>query len=233
MPAPPVPDRVEEARAPEQRLQLGELLASADERARVGREAERPRGAEGGDRLLELGCEREELVATRLCPVVVAILRQELTAVERERSPVGGRSLDPARVGSRELEPVDVDIRCEGEDFVPQFDRLGVERTPRYVHGLVKVVRSRRWIAVSPEHVHRLFAMQPVAGREREQLHQLARLLQPPGRRRDADAVHFGCESTEEPEVDIAHLDDNLDAALLQGHSRLACPLGRARGYRT
>ena len=51
----------------------------------------------------------DELVATGLRPVVVAILRQELTAVERERSPVGGRSLDPARVGSRELEPIDVD----------------------------------------------------------------------------------------------------------------------------
>jgi hypothetical protein len=76
---------------------------------------------------------------------------------------------------------------------------------------LVEVVGSRRGTAVAPEHLHRLLAVELVARRESEQLHKLARLLQPPGALRDDHAVDRCLESAEQPETDIAHPGDSLD----------------------
>ena len=153
---------------------------------------ERPHRTECGRLVLELGHQRRELLATRFRPVVVAVLGQELAGVERDRRAVGRRCLEAASVCGCELEPVDVDVRGEREDLVSQFDRLGIERAPRHVHRLVQVVRGRGGTEVSPEDVHRLFSVQPVSRREGEQLHELARFLQPPGRRRNGNTVHLG-----------------------------------------
>ena len=234
LPAPPVPDSVRRrVRRSSDFSSVSSWPRPMNELASAG-QPERPRGAEGGDLLLELGCERRELVATRLCPVVVAVLRQELAAVERERRPVGGRSLDPARVrrprartGRRRSSAVRERTSSRSSIASASSARratctawwrlFAAAAGPRSRQSTsIACSRCSRWPGASASSFtsSRAFFSRQAAGG-------------------DADAVHFGCESTEEPEVDIAHFDDNLDAAWLQGHSRLACPLGRARGYRT
>jgi len=74
-------------------------------------------------------------------------------------------------VGSRDREPVDVDVGHEYEDLIPALDRFGIERAPCDVYRLVEVVRRRARFAVTPQQIHRLLAMQPMPGREREQFH--------------------------------------------------------------
>ena len=119
------PGERQQAGVAEQRAQLGELAPAADERARVGREPARPvRGPEGGELLGELRGQLGELVAPARRPVVVAVLRQQLAAVDRERGAVGGRRSRAARVRRGELEPVDVDVRGEEEHLVPNLDRV-------------------------------------------------------------------------------------------------------------
>jgi hypothetical protein len=74
------------------------------------------------------------------------------------------------------------------------------------VHRLVQVVRGRGQAAVTPQHVHRLLAMEPVLGREREQLDELSCLLQAPGRLGDGDAVDGRREAAEQGHADVGHL---------------------------
>jgi hypothetical protein len=73
------------------------------------------------------------------------------------------------------------------------------------VHRLVEVVRRRRGRELAPQDVHDLLAMQPVIGSEREQLHELARLLQPPCRFGHRLAVNSGGKATEERDSDVGH----------------------------
>ena len=86
------------------------------------------------------------------------------------------------------------------------------------MHGLVEVVRRRRRVELPPEHVHRLLAVQPVPGRERQQLHELTCLLQPPGVGGNFNAVDLGCEPTEEAEAHLTHPGNNLNLFLCRGH---------------
>ena len=197
----------QQPRVPEQRAELAELAAAADERARVSRQRARTVVAriEPLELGAELGREGGELVAPVDRPVVVAVLRQQLAAVDRERGSVRRRRPGPARVGGGSLEAVDVDVGGEEEHLVAKLDRLRVERAPRDVHGLVEIVRRSGRSAVAPEHVHHLLAVQPVAGSEREQLDQLARLLQPPGLVRHGLSVHGGGEPAEKGDRDVCH----------------------------
>ena len=176
------PRQREQPRAPEEGSQLGELAAASDERARIRRERERSSRTESGDLMLEFECNRGELVATALDPVVVPVLGQQLAGVDVECRPEGRCRLFPACVHCRLFELVDVDLSREVERAVPRLDRARVEGAPRDVHGLVEVVGGRRRGEVAPEHVHRLLAMEPVVAGESEKLHELARLLQSPGR---------------------------------------------------
>src|SRR2546421_557438 len=78
----------EQPRAVKQRLQLPELAVAAHERARVCRQ--RPERldthrSEAGELCFERGRQLGQLVAPLGCPVLVAVLRQQLAAVERER----------------------------------------------------------------------------------------------------------------------------------------------------
>ena len=64
LPAPPVPGERQQPRAPEQRAQLAELAAAADERARIGRQrAGRAPALEPAQLRVELGGELGELLA--------------------------------------------------------------------------------------------------------------------------------------------------------------------------
>ncbi len=123
-----------------------------------------------------------------------------------------------AEVGGGELEPVYVDLRRELEHLVPKLDCARVERAPRDVDGLMEVVRRRGRPAIAPEHVHHLLAVEAVARRESEELHELARLLQPPGRLRNGHPVDGGCEAAQKDHADVGHRAENdLPTSLLDG----------------
>ena len=200
------PRERQQARVPEQRAQLAELAPAADERARIGRQRSRPvTGVERGELVGELRTKVRELVPAVDRPVVVAVLRKQLAAVHRERGAVRGRRPGAARIGRGRLEPDDVDVGHEEQHLVAKLDRTGVERAARDVHRLVEVVRRRRRPAVAPEHVHHLLAVQPAVGSEREQLHELARLLQPPGLLRHRLAVDGGREAAQKRDRDAYH----------------------------
>jgi hypothetical protein len=182
----------------EQRLELGKLPATPDERARLRGKRERRRRSQRFPLLGELGRQRRELFTTCLGPVVVAVLRQQLPAVQGEGGAVGTRRLHPPRLGRRRLQRFDVDLGSQSEHLLADVDRIGSQRAPRHVHRLVQVVRGRRRREVAPQHVHHLLAVQPMTMRKSEQLHELTRLLQPPGAGRDRDAVDRSGEPTEQ-----------------------------------
>ena len=200
------PRERQQARMPEQRAQLTQLASPADERARIGRQRSRPvTGVERGELVGQLRAEVRELVPAVDRPVVVAVLRKQLAAVHRERGAVRGRRPGTTCVGGGELEPIDVDVGHEEQHLLAKLDRVGVERAPRDVHRLVEVVRRSRRTAVAPEHVHHLLAVEPVVWGECEQLHELARLLQPPGLLRHRLAVDGCGKAAQEGDRDACH----------------------------
>ena len=113
------PREREQPRASKQGSQLCQLPAAADERARVGGEREGPGRAEGRAPLLELERDLRQLVSAIDGPVVVAVLGQELAAVESDCGPIGSRGLHLPGVPRRLLEVIDVDIGREHEQPVP------------------------------------------------------------------------------------------------------------------
>ncbi len=108
----------------------------------------------------------------------------------------------------RLLEPVDVDVGREDQDTVARLDRTRIEGAPCHVNGLIQVVGRRGRAPVAPEHVHRLLAMDAVVAGQREQLHELAGLLQPPGRVGHVDPVDGGRKAAEERQTNVAHRGD-------------------------
>ena len=128
------------------------------------------------------------------------------------------------------LQQVGVDVRGEPQHLVPQLDRARLERAPRDVHGLVQVVRRRRRRPVRPQQLHRLLTVKAVAGREGEQLDELAGLLQPPRGVRDVHAVDRGREAPQKVHPDSCHLGEIIydGAAAGAAHYRVAAPPAKA-----
>ena len=137
--------------------------------------------------------------------VVVAVLGQELAGVERERGTVAGGLRRGLRRHGCLLEELDVDRRVELEQAVSRLDRLGPESPSRGVDGLVQVVGPGRGAELRPERVDQLLPVQPVPRCERQQLHELAALLQPPGALRHRLGLDRGREAAEEPDPDVRH----------------------------
>ena len=67
---------------------------------------------------------------------------------------------------------------------------------------LVEVVEGRVGRAIRPELLHGLLAMETVAGRDGQYLHELARLAQAPGQRRDQATVDLDVETAEQANPD-------------------------------
>ena len=205
LPTPPVPASVSSLVRPRSDLSSeSSRLRPMIELASVGSANVLSR-TESGDLMFEFECDRGELVATALDPVVVPVLGQQL-GVDVECCPEGRCRLFPACVHCRLFELVDVDLSREVKRAVPRLDRGRVEGAPRDVYGLVEVVGGRRRGEVAPEHVHRLLAMEPVVAGEGEELHELARLLQSPGRVGHRNSVDGRSETAEERQTDVAHL---------------------------
>ena len=206
MPAPPAPARVSKRvcwskafSSVSSRLRpTNELVAagSVDRAARVSQRVELRRQLVGKD---------SKLTASFIRPVVVAVLRKELAAVERERRPICRRRAGSARIGRGENKPVDVDLGDEEEHLVTQLDRVRTESAAGDVHRLMEVVRGGARCTIGPEDVHRLLTVKPMSRRESEELHELAGLLQAPHRLRDRSPVDGGCEAAEQGHAHICH----------------------------
>ena len=93
------------------------------------------------------------------------------------------------------------------EQLVAQLDRVGAQRAAGDVEGLVEVVRRGVRALLAPEGVHRLLAMDAMLRSERQQLHQLARLLQSPGPVRDGVTVGHGAEASKQFDPRLRHTD--------------------------
>jgi hypothetical protein len=126
-----------------------------------------------------------------------------------------------AGVGSSNLEAVNVDIRDQMQQLPANLDRATPERAPRDVYGLMKVVRRRRRQAVAPEHVHRLLAVKAMTRCKREELHELARLPQPPRLLRHQHTVNSRPEAPEEGNADVTHPGELLREDIADIEQRL------------
>ncbi len=189
-----------------ERGELGELVSTTDEGARVGGEAVLRAGRVGFlKRRFESVGKRFQSLPPVGGEVVVAVLRQELARVEPERGPQAGSRPGAKRRSGGRLEDIDVDLCVQHEQAVSRLDRPGAECAARDVDALVQVVGRGGGIELGPERIHHLLPVEPVAAREREQLHELARLAQPPGAVRDLGPAGRGGEPAEEPDRDLPH----------------------------
>ncbi|MEX1171689.1 MAG: hypothetical protein WEG56_03645 [Chloroflexota bacterium] len=66
----------------------------------------------------------------------------------------------------------------------------------------MEIVQGRIGRAIWPELLHGLLALEPVAGRDCEHLHELARFAQAPGRSRDQLTVDLDVEAAEQANPD-------------------------------
>ena len=178
LPVPPVPVSVSR-RVPRSRTSSAASWRArpTNELASAGRAGRRTGSASSsGHQLRQLG-------ATAGRPVVVAVLRQQLAA-RRARARRGGRRPSRRAAPRRRPRSSRSTSTSAASSSISSADAIasGAERPPRDVDRLVQVVGGGRRLAVAPQLVHRLLAVQAMAGRQREQLHQLARLAQPPRR---------------------------------------------------
>ena len=150
-------------------------------------------------------------------PVVVAVLRQQLAAVDRQGSSIGAARPHLSGVSRRLLEAVDVDLGDQPKHLVADLDRIGTESPSRHVYRLMKIVQRRHRVTVPPQHVHHLLAVEPMARGEGEQLHQFAGLAQAP--RALSDLITCGGrEPTKEPHFDRRHPPRMPDRAGIRHH---------------
>jgi hypothetical protein len=126
-------------------------------------------------------------LAARRGPLLVAVLGQQLAAVERHRALAGRHGRLRAGLGRSLLEDVDVDLHA-GQGQQPVADAQAaraltagrVERAAGGEQRLAQVVGRRGRVAIRPQHLGDLLAMHPAIGREREQLHEALGAPQPP-----------------------------------------------------
>ena len=173
----------------------------------------------------ELGGELRQLLTAAFRPVVVPVLREKLAPVQRDRGMVGTRRPDAPGLGGGALEPIDVDVGDEMQLFVADDDRVPIEGAAGDIDRLMEVVRGCGRLEIPPQDVHRLLAVEAMPPRERQQLHQLAGLLQPPGGVRDRDAFDRRGEAAEERHADVAHPPRISEAGLnVKGGLTGVCP---------
>ena len=144
-------------------------------------------------------------------PRLVAVLGQQLAAVERgRRAEVRDRARLPG-AGHRGVEGVDVDVhpaaRAQHEHVVAQGQdgrAVGagrLERPAGDVQGLVEVVRRRVAAAVGPQQLRGPLAVDPAVGRQREQLDQALGLPQAPGALGHGGPADANREGTEQADL--------------------------------
>ena len=105
----------QETRPCEHGRELHELVLAAHERRGLDRQRAQggPRAAELDQQLFELGMQHREALALQRCPVVVAVLGQQLAAVEGQSASVRLTGPLAPRVRRRVFEGVDVHLGLE------------------------------------------------------------------------------------------------------------------------
>ena len=141
-------------------------------------------------------------------PLRIWVLRQQFTCVgvgglrSRRRIPGGDGKVGSCRKGER----VDVHtvVRKEGNGLTVKYDRAGVtEGAPRIEGGLVKSRGGLVDVQGGPQHVHHLFPVQGMPGRQRQNLHECGGLTATPFGLVHRHAVHGDRECTQDSDVDI------------------------------
>ena len=228
----PCPASVSSRVRPSSDSQLGELAARG--RRTSSRPPAAPNGAVAGPSAASSSASSAASSASSsrrvLGPVVVAVLR----AAARRRRARARRGRPPAS-SSRRASAAASSNRSTSTSTSPRATSTssrtsiasGAERAPRDVHRLVEVVRGRGRRAVAPEHVHRLLAVEPVAAGEREQLHELARLLQAPRAVGHDDAVDRRREAAEQLDAD-SHRTNLTRGTRVAASSRSSLSRGKA-----
>ena len=149
-----------------------------------------------------------ELFAWKHRPLLVGILRQEVSSIELHRRSVGveGARASRLRGGGAQLLDVHTRSRHEREEAVATLDELppagGVERSPGRVHCLPELVRRGRGVQIRPEDVHQPLAVESVPGRQGQELHEGARLPEAPRFLIDLPAGDLHAELAEQADAE-------------------------------
>jgi hypothetical protein len=151
-----------------------------------------------------------EQLATILCPQLVAVLGQQLAAVQRKRLSCRVEVFFRECAASKILEPDDVDadragvlVGTQQHAVTAQNDSvLDSDRSPCEVRGLVQLGRGLGDRLVGPQQIDDLFTMQPPAGRHRENLHECSRVAALPVPVVDGFAVDGDVEASEHRDLD-------------------------------
>jgi hypothetical protein len=143
-------------------------------------------------------------------PGLVEVVWQEVASIQIRRR--AANSLVGATQPSLRscLEPLDVRLHSgigpRHEHAAVIDDRpLVTDREPGEVQGLSKVGAGGLGLALGPERLHDLSPMHPMAGGEREQLHDVGGAAAAPCVARDRDTVDRDGEPAEEPERQRSH----------------------------
>jgi len=145
-------------------------------------------------------------------PVLVAVLGQQLTAVQAERRLKGRRVVGLARRRDRRLELLDVhphvvlgaehDAVVHHLQVAPPLTGSAVESPTGGVERLMEVVRRGGLVSTGPQGLGQLLAVPTMPGREREQLHDVLGLAQPPRGRRNRVSGHPHAERAKQADPD-------------------------------
>ena len=163
---------------------LGEWVG--DQRALQGDHGGRGVAVQLGELEAQRGVQLGERGAPSVGPRLVAVLGQQLAAVNVERPLIGGRVAIGSRARRGSLEGIDIDLSLENNGAIDEHHcgravgARGIERAAGGIERLVQVVRGRVGVAVGPQQLGEPLAVHAAVGRQREDLDQRLGLAQPP-----------------------------------------------------
>ena len=143
----------------------------------------------------QAGSDGVQPVAVGRGPVLIEVLGQGLTGPQGERAALVLGRTGRGRPHGRGIEVVDVDGHAaratEHDDLVVENEVLGAEHPAGRMQRLMEVVGTDRGVGLGPQLLDEHITVDPMAGRERQELDDGPGLSQaPPGRRDDALDAH-------------------------------------------
>src|SRR5215217_255349 len=158
---------------------------------------------------------RQVLTSLR-APVLVPILRKQLTPVRGERTFIAGHVPPPQRTVCQALKVVriDPDALCVKRDHrVRQWQvgralsrqQLRLERAASRMQCFAKAVERRLKLGIRPEDLQDLLPMQPVTRVRRQELRQLLCGTPLPAPNRPIDSGPFGSKSSQQFKSELRH----------------------------
>ncbi len=143
----------------------------------------------------QAGSDGVQPVAVGRGPVLIEVLGQGLTGPQGESAALVLGRTGRGRPHGRGIEVVDVDGHApratEHDDLVVENEVLGAEHPAGRMQRLMEVVGTDRGVGLGPQLLDQHITVDPMAGRERQELDDGPGLSQaPPGRRDDALDAH-------------------------------------------